>query len=282
MLLPWSKQNHSSEDVTCLSWAERVVTSFTVSHAAHCITEKVPLSQSSLSDHSQLPDCTVPDLDVPEVRASIKALTAQDTRNAVESLRIIRKQHFLFSVFHNMLSLMCLNCLNDQCSEINCPDQCTSLTVLVINNGNNMSAVLKTCALPGLCSPETVNLGELVATTNAMCCNTALCNNETLPVPVPNGRICYTCFNNNCTQTVNCGGNEDRCITGTGSRLDITATMKGCVGKSFCSNFQSFFSEGDITANVQCCDGNLCNSAEIFTLSFLFMIISLHSSMFFS
>ncbi|KAK2824882.1 hypothetical protein Q7C36_018809 [Tachysurus vachellii] len=190
------------------------------------------------------------------------------------------------ALFSGVLSLMCLNCFNEQCWEIDCPDQCASLTLLVINNFNNMSAVLKTCAVLDIfCSPMTVNLGELVTTSNAMCCNTTLCNNETLPVipvPLPNGRICYTCFNNNCTQTVDCGGNEDRCLTLTASQLDITATMKGCVDKSFCSNSQPFFSVRNINVSVQCCDGNLCNSAEIFTTSFLLMIISLHSSLFFS
>ncbi|XP_047663079.1 urokinase plasminogen activator surface receptor-like [Tachysurus fulvidraco] len=189
------------------------------------------------------------------------------------------------ALFSGVLSLTCLNCLNDQCININCPDQCASLTLFVMNNGNNISAVLKTCAAPGICSPMTANLGETITTTNAMCCNTTLCNNETLPVlpvPLPNGRICYTCIKNDCTQSVDCRGNEDRCVTGTGTILGTTATVKGCVGKSSCNGTQSVISVGNSTVSVQCCTGNLCNSAEIFTLSFLLMIISLHSSMFFS
>ncbi|XP_047663075.1 uncharacterized protein LOC113654961 isoform X2 [Tachysurus fulvidraco] len=128
------------------------------------------------------------------------------------------------ALFSGVLSLTCLYGFNDQCIKIDCPDQCASLTALTINNGNNMSGVLKTCAVPDICSHGTVNLGELVVTINTLCCNTTLCNNETLPVlpvPLPNGRICYTCFNNNCTQTVHCGGNEDRCITGTDKKKSL-------------------------------------------------------------
>ncbi|XP_047663072.1 urokinase plasminogen activator surface receptor-like [Tachysurus fulvidraco] len=188
------------------------------------------------------------------------------------------------ALFSGVLSLTCLNCLNDQCINIDCTDQCASLTVFVMNNGNNISAVLKSCAAPGICSPMTANLGETITTTNAICCNTTLCNNETLPVlpvPLPNGRTCYTCIKNDCTQTVHCGGNEDTCVTGTGTILGTTVTVKGCVAKSSCNGTQSVISVGNSTVSVQCCEGNLCNSAEIFTLSFLLMIISLHSSMFF-
>ncbi|KAK2824887.1 hypothetical protein Q7C36_018814 [Tachysurus vachellii] len=189
------------------------------------------------------------------------------------------------ALFSGVLSLMCLNCVSGQCSEINCPDQCASLTAFVMNNGNNRTAVVKTCAVPGICSPMTANLGETVITSNAMCCNTTLCNNETLPVlplPLPNGRICYTCIKNDCTQTVDCGGNEDRCISASGTVLGTTVTVKGCVNKSSCNDSQSVISVGNSSVSVQCCDGNLCNSAEIFTTSFLLMIISLHSSLFFS
>lgn len=81
-----------SEHASCLSWAQRVVTSFTVAHAAHCIAEGILLSWSGLFNHTQFPDITFPNLHVPAVRPRVKALAAQDTCHTVESLRIIRKQ----------------------------------------------------------------------------------------------------------------------------------------------------------------------------------------------
>ncbi|KAK3518588.1 hypothetical protein QTP70_004091 [Hemibagrus guttatus] len=80
------------------------------------------------------------------------------------------------------LSLMCHNCISKQCSEINCPDQCASVTLFIVSNAKNMTSVIKTCAIPQMCSSGSINLGELLMTSNVMCCNSTLCNKETLPV----------------------------------------------------------------------------------------------------
>ncbi|XP_058265273.1 urokinase plasminogen activator surface receptor-like isoform X1 [Hemibagrus wyckioides] len=187
-------------------------------------------------------------------------------------------------LFSQVLSLMCQECFSEQCGQKNCPDQCTSLTLYVVASGKNVTSVIKTCAIPEMCSPGSINLGEVVMTSNAMCCSSTLCNIETLPVlplPQPNGKMCYSCKNNDCSQTVDCAGNEDRCITETATLLGMKVTMKGCVAKAFCSSNELLNPLGNDTINVQCCEGNLCNGVDSFTPSFFLMIISLLFSILF-
>ncbi|KAK3519165.1 hypothetical protein QTP70_020004 [Hemibagrus guttatus] len=182
------------------------------------------------------------------------------------------------------LSLMCHNCISEQCSEINCPDQCASVTLFIVSNGKNMTSVIKTCAIPQMCSSGSINLGELLMTSNVMCCNSTLCNKETLPAlpkQAPNGRICYTCDAHGCSAKVDCEGSEDRCISASVQQGSSTVSLKGCVSKSFCVESRSSSVPGFGVAKVQCCEGNLCNGAGIFTLNFLLMIVPLLSSILF-
>ncbi|KAI4893940.1 hypothetical protein NFI96_032708, partial [Prochilodus magdalenae] len=64
----------------------------------------------------------------------------------------------------------------------------------------------------------TLNMGVDKLSINTRLCSTDLCNNQILPV-LPfgpqNGRKCYTCTNNDCTKTLNCEGDEDRCFSAT-------------------------------------------------------------------
>ncbi|KAK3547195.1 hypothetical protein QTP86_017564, partial [Hemibagrus guttatus] len=111
------------------------------------------------------------------------------------------------------LSLMCHNCISEQCSEINCPDQCASVTLFIVSNGKNMTSVIKTCAIPQMCSSGSINLGELLMTSNVMCCNSTLCNKETLPAL---SLTCYQCLP---SVTAICTNTEttcsDQCLTST-------------------------------------------------------------------
>ncbi|MCI4387802.1 hypothetical protein PGIGA_G00078450 [Pangasianodon gigas] len=151
-------------------------------------------------------------------------------------------------------------------------------------DGKNLTTALKTCGVPELCSTESVNLGEVKVTRNVKCCNTTRCNTETLPV-LPeqraNGKMCYSCKDNDCSQTVDCVGNELHCISQKVTEQGKTLTMKGCAVKSACDNSALLNLQGIDSLNIQCCQGNLCNGVESFTLSFLLMFLSLLSSILF-
>lgn len=57
-------------------------------------------------------------------------------------------------------------------------------------------------------------------------------------------------------------------------------TLKGCTTKNNC-NITLLNSHGLIITDVECCEGNLCNDAENFMLSFLLMFVPLLSTVLF-
>ncbi|KAF4078462.1 hypothetical protein AMELA_G00199400 [Ameiurus melas] len=186
-------------------------------------------------------------------------------------------------LFSKVLSLTCQQCipkLSGKCTDeqVTCADQCLTATTSVYRGGVKVSDVnVKTCGTAETCVSGSMNLGAMKIFNNAKCCKTDLCNAETAPKQAPNGRTCYSCDANSCSETVNCEGSEDRCIS---ASEDKTMSVKGCVSKSLCVVSESSMS-GIVISNMQCCEGNLCNGAENFTLSFLLMIVPLLSSIFF-
>ncbi|KAK3519163.1 hypothetical protein QTP70_020006 [Hemibagrus guttatus] len=101
-----------------------------------------------------------------------------------------------------------------------------------------------------------------------------------MPQQSINGRKCYTCNDIDCSQKLYCEGEEDRCITAIVAQGTKTMTMKGCTTRNIC-NTTFFRAHGLIITDVFCCEGNFCNGAEIFTLSFLLMFIPLLPSILF-
>ncbi|XP_060793733.1 phospholipase A2 inhibitor and Ly6/PLAUR domain-containing protein-like [Neoarius graeffei] len=193
-------------------------------------------------------------------------------------------------LFSKALSLTCHQCVpsaSGKCTEeqTTCSDQCLTSTTAVYMSGTKLTDVnIKTCGMPELCATGSMNIGTVKVTSNTKCCSTNLCNSETLPAlpkQAPNGRMCYTCDANDCSGTVNCEGNEDRCISASVQQGSNTLSMKGCVSKSFCVGSGSSGIPGIGISRVQCCEGNLCNSAKSITLSFLLMIVPLLSSILF-
>ncbi|KAF4078470.1 hypothetical protein AMELA_G00199450 [Ameiurus melas] len=178
-----------------------------------------------------------------------------------------------------VLSLICQQCISSgitQCTQTTCPDQCLSATVSV---SSNVNVNLQTCGTSSLCVNESLNVGIMDIATNVQCCNTDLCNTGTLAAPPqqsPNGKSCVTCDNNGCSGTVNCVGDQTFCISASVQQGNNGVYMKGCATKSACDASAGVSSQqGVALVNVQCCAGNLCNSAEIFTLSFLLIIVPL-------
>ncbi|XP_053499573.1 urokinase plasminogen activator surface receptor-like [Ictalurus furcatus] len=143
---------------------------------------------------------------------------------------------------------------------------------------------IKTCSVPELCANVSLNLGAINMTFNAKCCSTDLCNAEKLPVlpkQAPNGRTCYTCDAHGCSAKLRCEGDKDRCVAVSVHQENETMFFKGCMSKSLCTASGPSIVPGISVSKVKCCEGNLCNGAESFTLSFLLMIIPLLSSILF-
>ncbi|KAF4078458.1 hypothetical protein AMELA_G00199360 [Ameiurus melas] len=128
-----------------------------------------------------------------------------------------------------------------------------------------------------------MNIGMVKIANNTQCCSTPFCNNKTLPVmpqQPTNGKRCYSCSDNDCSQQLQCEGAEDRCITATVTQGHNVMALKGCTTKNIC-NMTLLKSHGLVITDVKCCEGNLCNDAENFMLSFLLMFVPLLASVLF-
>ncbi|XP_053337839.1 phospholipase A2 inhibitor and Ly6/PLAUR domain-containing protein-like [Clarias gariepinus] len=189
-------------------------------------------------------------------------------------------------LFSKVFSLTCVTdpceSTDDQCRRT-CSEKCVTMTSSISSSsdGTNVPAptvsTSKSCSGPKQpCTSFSLNTAAMKVKYNTKCCSTDLCNSETLPAPSPNpnGRMCYTCNNKNCTIQVKCEGDEYYCFN-IKDETGQVSTMKGCSNKGYCSLNNA--PESDIR-NMECCQGNLCNSAEIFTLRFLLLIIPLFSS----
>uniref|UniRef100_A0A8C2JVP2 UPAR/Ly6 domain-containing protein n=1 Tax=Cyprinus carpio TaxID=7962 RepID=A0A8C2JVP2_CYPCA len=96
------------------------------------------------------------------------------------------------------------------------------------------------------------------------CCNTDKCNVQDAPDPslIPNGKMCYSCDGQNCSNILRCSGSEDRCIKATGQ----SDAVKGCVSQSICDDTKTI--SIPYVQSISCCEGNLCNGAKSVTQSF--------------
>ncbi|KAK3519164.1 hypothetical protein QTP70_020005 [Hemibagrus guttatus] len=192
-------------------------------------------------------------------------------------------------LFSKALSLKCHQCVSafSECNneEKTCPDQClTSTTSVYAGVGKMTDVSIKTCGTPAECISGSMNLGVTKVVHSSKCCKTDFCNSETLPAlskQVSNGKKCYTCGSDGCSEIMNCEGNEDRCVSASLQQGSNTVSMKGCMSKSLCGRPDSVSMTGLGTTKMECCEGNLCNGAESFTLNFLLMIVPLLSSILF-
>ncbi|KAL1253377.1 hypothetical protein QQF64_018070 [Cirrhinus molitorella] len=181
----------------------------------------------------------------------------------------------LFILFTGGHSLNCYECISvlGPCDQNRlCPTEstnCFSTTVTV----NSTTVKVKSCA-PASCPNGSVNLG--IGRVSSVCCNTDLCNAQDAPDLsniTPNGKMCYYCDGQSCSNTVSCSGSEDRCFNATASMGGQSTVVKGCASKSICDTPNLIPTVGE----VSCCEGNLCNSAQSVTRSFLLLGWSLLS-----
>ncbi|XP_058613454.1 urokinase plasminogen activator surface receptor-like, partial [Onychostoma macrolepis] len=186
---------------------------------------------------------------------------------------------------HSFSCYQCSDTSSDTCVQKTCSDGLSSCFAATAYVGE-VRIVVKSCSLSNGCPSGSVNLGNIKASSS--CCNTDLCNTQDAPDPnynSPNGKTCYYCDGQNCSNILNCSGSEDRCITETGTLGGQLLVYKGCVSKSICD--ATTFIPVIPVSNFTCCEGNLCNGvqsitqsangAQSVTQSFLFLCCSLLS-----
>ncbi|XP_041946039.1 urokinase plasminogen activator surface receptor-like [Alosa sapidissima] len=123
-----------------------------------------------------------------------------------------------------------------------------------------------------------------IARSSTECCKTDLCNSQKTPElntnMTPNGKKCFTCEGDDCTKQLSCVGNEDRCIKATATVSEQTLTVKGCASRNVCAGDLSA-QLGFVAVGLNCCKGNLCNSAKSVGQSVLLLLGSLISVLLF-
>ncbi|XP_026107813.1 urokinase plasminogen activator surface receptor-like [Carassius auratus] len=166
----------------------------------------------------------------------------------------------LFVLFTAGHSLSCYQCRNEtsSCADPEmktCPSgysKCMNVTTVWKVGATKVNG--RYCA--GNCTSGSMNYG--FAQVSYSCCDTDLCNVTYAPDPSTNttsGKKCYYCDGQNCSNTVNCSGSEDYCIS-VAVNYNKPWLLKGCVSKSICDYANISFSS---VYGISCCEGDLCN-----------------------
>ncbi|XP_030641208.1 ly6/PLAUR domain-containing protein 3-like [Chanos chanos] len=182
-------------------------------------------------------------------------------------------------------ALQCYQCIpgpSGTCTDtqVDCPSQCGSATGATYMSGQKTSAINKKfCATPKQCISGSFNLGLMKSIVSSKCCNTNLCNNHTvqeLPSTGPNGKKCFTCVGDDCSQTLNCEGDEDQCVETKVNTGGQKITMKGCTSSIIC--FAHLLGQpGPTGERVTCCAGDLCNNVKSINQNMFLLVVSVVS-----
>ncbi|KAJ8388856.1 hypothetical protein AAFF_G00126120 [Aldrovandia affinis] len=181
-------------------------------------------------------------------------------------------------------AVSCLPSTNQTCAT---NQTCISGTAVNFLGSTSTQSSFKACATPDRCNSGSFSFGSARVTVNTECCDTDLCNNQSIPVlaeNLPNGRQCFTCEPGNCTGThepLACRGPEDRCFTFPFTIGNVTSTLKGCASQSLCS-VAMILNTPALGLDIVCCEGNLCNNALHVRQSVLLLLGSLASIVLFN
>ncbi|XP_073679982.1 uncharacterized protein [Garra rufa] len=198
----------------------------------------------------------------------------------------------LFIFFTGGHSLKCYECesMTGSCAAQTvkeCPEENICSSSITIN-GNSKHKV-KGCVPSNTC----IVAYSIAGNKSYSCCSTDLCNARDALDPsevfgpsvfpnfpnVPdypsdaNGKKCYNCVRQNCSNIINCPGNADHCLTASGAYGGSSFKLKGCLSRASCDSLTS----NPYIQSASCCAEDLCNSAKSVNQSFLFLCCSLLS-----
>ncbi|KAM9445577.1 phospholipase A2 inhibitor NAI-like [Clarias gariepinus] len=194
---------------------------------------------------------------------------------------------FICLSFSEALALMCYKCYDD-CQNpnktITCLDRCATYSSMQYENGLVLKGRERMCSKD--CYSLSLNVGFLKIASIRKCCDSDLCNNEPISDADvrPNGKQCHFCVGENCLGILYCEGIEDRCFSHIDAADGTDLNVKGCASESVCRlstkglHFTNINPDTNVT--MKCCEGNLCNSAESVTLSFILMFFLLSTLLF--
>lgn len=106
-------------------------------------------------------------------------------------------------------------CKNDAATSVTCKsnEQCATAAI------QGLSGRKKSCVSSSVCNQTfSFNFGHAQLTAFVHCCMTNNCNSVDVPDPgvqMDNELMCYMCDGTVCNKTVQCKGNQDRCVIGT-------------------------------------------------------------------
>ncbi|KAM9723417.1 urokinase plasminogen activator surface receptor-like [Menidia menidia] len=189
-------------------------------------------------------------------------------------------------------SLKCYECLmgmSGNCQDTKeCPSkdhQCSSVRIVSYVGGSKLSDVeAKACSLAQECVEGSVNFGVAKTRIASKCCNSELCNVQSAPdvsKSSPNGKKCFSCEGETCTKTLNCEGSEDHCLKTTMNVGGRKMTVKGCASKMMCLASSAAQMTGAMGAEINCCQGDFCNSARSTRATLLLIALPLISLVYF-
>ncbi|XP_017295157.1 urokinase plasminogen activator surface receptor-like [Kryptolebias marmoratus] len=182
-------------------------------------------------------------------------------------------------------TLTCYECQPKEhsgtCTDIQkpCPSpehQCVATRTIEFKDRKKTDDQAKYC---GGCVEYSVNFGRHKIVHRSKCCTEELCNKDSLPdyKSNPNGKKCYSCVGQNCTRTLNCEGDEDHCVKAAMIFSNNRETVKGCASKQVCWDKVANFLNILNIQEINCCQGDYCNSASSTRAGLLLLLVPLVS-----
>ncbi|KAM7409368.1 hypothetical protein PAMA_001036 [Pampus argenteus] len=158
-------------------------------------------------------------------------------------------------------------------------------------NGNLSQSTFKVCLPSSLFSKGnhifSFNVGFEAVTASVYLCNTDRCNNKTIPYPdvmKQNKLQCFGCDDPSsavCNKTVQCVGEQDRCINGTVEvQNGVMFHTFGCVSENLCK-VASYLESLPMPLPFKflrapkCCESSFCNSAWSVKLNVMLLLFGL-------